>query len=629
LGHYSRAGKETVTYSAPDIFVPEHSEAAVPRHLRISEGMVEDLLYDPVMAIWIFFGVEMDAFQEVRTKLIWFGQDVDDRSGFSSGKTVTAWWLLNLAGILKPDHRAMVVYPTFQQGKETFWEYYDRFSTPLFRAQLGRVEMDSSDEDGDGTERKSNLRGSGMWTQYFRNKSQVKMPAPNFGKKATTLSSIRLNWLWLEEANKILGTDGGFSGATKQLLGRVTRQSFNKEHPVWGNRVTYSSTAELANHPAEAIHKKIEKRAEQGSPRHASFAFCYKDFSNLPAGTGKSFRDEYRDQAGVDRVLEVNSEEAGAAEVYGFSSLQGEEWFDPAVLEAMEALGEKRDLAPVISRASDDIARPIDVERVSYFCGVDPAPAKGPKNDFGAVVVMRSILLPGMGGENEADYQLDFIYARKVKRFRAAQWSGLIHEKHADFGFGRICLDLGGGGDWIVPELREDKQLIGGTPVERKPIVEIGFPLITGDPILVTLRRKDFDLLRVFPELKHAQGDDKMKDWCNTAFQTAVGKGLLAIPKKFGKWSAEERQQWSIERKWAAQNLGLIPEHMGNVAVEKNADGSFKMTAHGAKVFAKRGRDDFHDGARNAYLAFRCWLTTRVNGLMGAGLANGGVECWD
>ena len=626
-----------------NVFVPEASEAAVPRHLRISDGMVEELLYRPDMAIKIFFGAELDAFQGVRTKWIWFGQNVDDQSGISSGKTVEAWWLLNLAALLKPDHRGMVVYPNFQMGKETFWEYYQTFGTPLFRAQLGRMAVGEDEEEG--VEMKSNLRGGSMWTQYFRNRSQVKMPAPNFGKQATTLASIRLNWLWLEEANKILGTDGGFSGATKQLLGRVTRQTYNKYHPIWWNRVTYSSTRELGNHPAEKIHKNIEQKRKQGSPLHHDFAFCFKDYSNLPvdpprAGAAdvagyldeerasKSFRDVYRDDGAIARVLEVNSEEAGLAEAFGVGGLQGEDWFEAGMLDGLEELGVKREVKPVMSRMGDERAREVGQENVFYFGGVDPAPAKGPKNDFGAVAVLRAILLPGRGGENETDYELDLVYLRKVRNYKAGQWSGLIHEKHGDFRLERIVIDLGGGGEWIIPELREARQLVDGVMVERKPIIEFGFPMVEGDPVLVSLRAKDLEIARLFPDLKNLVGPEWMKDLVNTMFQTAVGKGILALPKPYKLWKQEEMAGWMPDRVWALRWLSLVRDHMGNVVVPKEADGRYKLSARGAKLFEKKGRDDFHDAFRNAYIGFRCWLATRVAGMGMAGCESGGCLSW-
>jgi hypothetical protein len=48
----------------------------------------------------------------------------------------------------------------------------------------------------------------------------------------------------------------------------------------------------------------------------------------------------------------------------------------------------------------------------------------------------------------------DYVWARRVRNYGAPEWSGLIHEKHRDFGFAAMVLDLGGGGDFIEPESR-------------------------------------------------------------------------------------------------------------------------------------------------------------------------------
>lgn len=47
---------------------------------------------------------------------------------------------------------------------------------------------------------------------------------------------------------------------------------------------------------------------------------------------------------------------------------------------------------------------------------------------------------------------------------------GVLHEKHQDFGFSIIVLDLGGGGQWIAPEMQKSKQLIRASRSKRRRV---------------------------------------------------------------------------------------------------------------------------------------------------------------
>ena len=151
---------------------------------------------------------------------------------------------------------------------------------------------------------------------------------------------------------------------------------------------------------------------------------------------------------------------------------------------------------------------------------------------------------------------------------------------------------------------------------------------MNGKIILVILKRGDEEIGGLYPELKHARGDEVLKDWVNTMFRTAVEKGMVGLPKPFHEWTAEEMAGWSEERKWACRCLGLVAEEMKNVVVLTDDEGNFKLSKNGAKMFDKAGPDDFHDGARNAYIAFRCWLRSQAG--MGEGLTMGeaGMVSW-
>lgn len=108
-----------------DIYVPGQ-----PRHLKVTAGMVEDLVWDPVLSAKVIMGLDHDAFQENRLRQYWIHPYVYDSSGKGSGKTWEAWIHDQLRAILLTDQWVGVYFPTFQQGKDTYWMYYDRIKSP-------------------------------------------------------------------------------------------------------------------------------------------------------------------------------------------------------------------------------------------------------------------------------------------------------------------------------------------------------------------------------------------------------------------------------------------------------------------------------------------------------------------
>lgn len=321
------------------------SDHRAPRHLRIPESVLEELVWDPVMAVWVFFKIRLDAFQSARLRLMWFSSDVEDSSGFSTGKTFVNWAVCQLRAILISDHRVLVIFPTFQTGKDQYWSYYASMRTPIFRAQLGRFT-----EDGDEKAR-AGIRDPAAWKMHYRNGSLVNMPAPSVAQESRTLASLRCNTLLVDEHTKVAAAN---ADTFKQLLGRATRECWNKHHPVWANKVIRTATAEGAQHPAYPSHLAIERRQRRGDPDVAAFAFSYKDYSDLPsAEPGKTFKEKYRDDKRIRALRDSLTPEAFLAEGLGMWGLRSKGWFSPESIEAAVALGAQRRVMVATSRAMD------------------------------------------------------------------------------------------------------------------------------------------------------------------------------------------------------------------------------------------------------------------------------------
>jgi hypothetical protein len=603
--------------------------------------MLEDLLYDPVMAVWVFFRVKPDAFQGARLRYYWFTRFTDDSSGYTSAKTICAWWAVNLAAVLIPNTQCMAIYQTFQRAKDNFWPYYSTFSTALWKAQLGRIEM--GDEKN-----KAASKEAGCWKVSFKNGSRVDMPAPGFLTEGANMAGLRTNRLYIDEKNKIMSSEGGMAAITVQLLTRVTREEINQHHPVWCNKVLMTSTAELGDHPAAVLHAKHEKKALSGNPDYASFSFSYKDYSNLKSSTlhrdgavtgsrdgcatagiecfdgGKTFKERFRNEKQMQLVKENNTPEKAAAEGLGVWGKYSQKWYSLEMIQACRELGASRGLEPILSSA-DDPLRGVAID-IRYFLGLDPAPAQGQKSDDGTMMVLRAALMNPKGGDNESDWQLDFVLGRRVRRTDVEGWGGLIHDYHGRFGFALMVMDLGGGGQWIMPHLKKTRQVINGIATTVVPILPRHTSVMEGAPIMVMLTRGEEDIKKLWVEMKHAKGDDVLKDSANTMFRTAIERTQIGMPIAHNERKAETVEGWPEEKLWGSKVLTALGSQCVNYRVKTDQTGHWALTKNQSKQFFSLDKDDIHDAGRNAYIGFRIWLLEATVEMSGedAALGDGG-----
>lgn len=315
---------------------------SVPARFRITQTMADDFLCDPVLGAHCFFGFKLDAFQRARLRLMWWVPELIDSSGFSSGKTVVDWAYVNLRCILLPDHHAGVYYPTFETMKNTFFGYYRSVYTPIFKAQLGRLD-DRNESD--------KVQGAACFKAFYRSGGQVLMPAPSFMKQAATQASLRLNTLLVEEWTHI---DAASDGINAQLIGRVTRESWNQHHPVWGNHITFTAPAKSQMHPAYQRYYGTLRAAQSGNPKFGVCSFSYKDYSaEIPSNSGKSFRDRFRVQGTIDSLrAKFRADRAGwLGEGLGFWARSGTGWFTEEAIMTCVELGRRRQVLPILSRA--------------------------------------------------------------------------------------------------------------------------------------------------------------------------------------------------------------------------------------------------------------------------------------
>lgn len=337
--------------------------ASIPKRLTITQSMMEDFLCDPVLAAKVLMGYDLDVFQRARLRYNWWVPFVVDSSGYSTGKTIGQFIYTCLRAMLLPVHDVGVYYPVFETGKSTYWRYFDRCQAPIFRAHLGGKHMD---DEGQSKGKASN-EGGGCYKAWFKTGGTIFMPAPSFMKKASTQASLRFGTMVIEEWTHIdaMTPPGEEGGIDAQLIGRVTAEPWNQHHPLWTNHIKYSAPAKPRSHPGYRRYKALLKKANGivvngrllagGDPMYAAISYSYKDWSEEPTETGKSWAERFRIQSNIDaKKAQTSSPSDWLGEGLGVWAVSGTGWYREDAVSSAQELGRLAGLKPVTSRAMDE-----------------------------------------------------------------------------------------------------------------------------------------------------------------------------------------------------------------------------------------------------------------------------------
>ena len=248
-----------------------------------------------------------------------------------------------------------------------------------------------------------------------------------------------------------------------------------------------------------------------------------------------------------------------------------------------------------------------------FFAGVDPAPSEGQKSDDGAVVALRAepkhIPADGVLSNQPADWHRDVVYSKRIRKASSRQWAGILHQLQDRFKFARICLDPGGGGQWINRDLADGRQSIGGVEEERSPIVTAdNSTVVMGQFVLMMFKRGDPGIEALWPELA---GDDLLVDAMFSAGREALEHAEIGLCSPIGEWPREKLAGWGEERVWALRNLTALLHQLRNILVATNEDGTWAFTRRNARQFSAKGKKDFASAFLMANVAFMSWVRTQ------------------
>ena len=624
-------------------------QARVPAHLKITSMMVDDFLFDPVMAAYVIFGVKLDVFQAVRLRLYWWCPDVIDSSGLGTGKSFVFWLFMQLRCVLLGDQWVCAYYQRFESMKSIYWPYYDSFrgTAPLFAAQLGQINFEG-DPDG-----KDELKGPACYKAHYRNESISFGPAPDWVRGATGQAGLTFNvagvdeWTKVEamaKSGKVVNEKGNVvSGIDQQVIGRVRRKCWNQDHPIWCNRRIFMATAESMAHPGYSNYAKHLKEVENGNPNFAVFSGCFKDFSNIPTETNIRFADVKTTQPDGEIVTErrllstrgkpfkqvvpdwktlytLNNRYTRAhwlREGCGIWARETQGVYSEDSVQRCVQAGLGSGLDPECGRSGG--------ANTHYFMGIDPAPAQGKKADDGAMVILRARPKLGLGRAptgNVSDWCPQFVWAMRVRgqlsvdeekgvlyAQRTREWSGHIHRKHEHFQLTGILMDTQGMGQGIWPELNKSLQVINGNERECVPI---------GTPDDETIMSMNAHLiLRLFLR-KHLEelwpimlpGVDSLYTAAHGELEAAIEHAEVQFPLPLNERPESTLASWEMERRAALNNLDEARKQLVDIQILTKENGEALLTRNNAKQYVSAGKKDLAYACLFAYIRFLMWLRT-------------------
>jgi hypothetical protein len=555
--------------------------------IEIEQKWIEWFYFDPVMAAHVVMGARLDTFQKARLRFLWFTPETIDSSGVGTGKTIVDFVYLNLRCILIPNHLAAIYFPNFQVGKDAFWnKYFPAFEeqSPIFRAQFAQANKRE--------EEKANQRNPGAWIRSYKNGSKLFMPAPDFKGDSKNQASRDFNTVVIDD---YLRAEDQGDGIDKQLVDRARAPSFNKNHPIWCNHIKFLGHAESPTHKGYERVKAAKAMIRDGSSRHSLISFCYLDWS-------PELARKYREDNLIASQKRKLPPDAFRRQYLGIWTIDGTNYY-PAVAIL---LARRRGIVPQCARRSPG---------ENFILGQDVAEPGSRHADFCAWVVFRvveltceqSVLatLERMGRY----YHVAAVFAHQLRNRDAGQIAALTHSLDLKFGgFSLVVLDPGGGGRWVLPELRKERQFIHG--VERKvaPMTTREDPLqVVRRPIVSFFGRGGGDFDSVVEEQWRAGEEGFIERSHQIYLDSWLGRHHL-WPEEGSKRPPQQLAAFSEEQRYAQYFLDVAAKQVEAIRLLRRPDGSKLTSRRGYGMFEAKGKKDLGYASLYGRMGVELWL---------------------
>lgn len=541
----------------------------------LKQSHLEAYIRDPVLAAHAIFGADLDVFQRVRLRMMWWVPELIDDSGISTGKTEILWLWAQLRAILLPQpspypHRIIgIYYPTLESAKSNFAPKYQKYieTCPVFRNELRRMHG--------GKLGYQSLSGAIQWV--YRNGSIVQCPAANYQQDAKNQASKRFHDVGVDEAKE---ADLGSQALDAQILGRVTAPGWNNKHPVFANHVVLMGHAEDPDsHPFYKRVKAFRALIRDGSQNHAIITSSFRDW------TGK-FQKDFRPD-GMIRTAKLTMHKARFAQQWeGLWEHGTEDWYEANDVRKTHT----RKALPMVKRMS----------RSQIFgMGWDTAPGPNRKSDLNAGVITCATPLPadtretlGVMRFHGIPYRIQPVWALQTRGKQARELAGIIHRCDQNFGLRRIVFDPGGGGSWVQKELWSDRQFFNGAEQQVTGLCtpEDAFLYPEARPILLPFSRGSRELDPVWGQERFRNSDEGIIEAIHRQVQSMFYSSSIMWPAALDERPASEVALFSAEQKMALNALSIVSGQLLSIKTVTGSDGSPKMTKRGFLMFRAEGK---------------------------------------
>lgn len=568
---------------SPTSVAPRFAKNGFRYDSEVTAAMIEDMLFDPILAARVILDIEMPPHQELRLLLMWTRHFTMDDSGFSTGKSFTAAVVIALRSVLLQGRISGVLSGTFRQGKLIF-QYLDKWAAKsrLFRSTLkhqgGKPRL---------------VHGTEVWEAFFRGGSQVRVLPPNFVQDSTRLRSERWNDGYFDEWT----TFGNFESLTKTIFGRCTAANDYSECPVRQNHVHCFSTPGYKHQPAYRLVEKIEARIKKGNTDYARYTSNYRHIPRT---------EQWKhivDMKTIRLMQDTNPPGVIASEVDGIWQDESSTFYSSRITDP-ETRG---DYTPVLSRVnSKDI----------YVAGFDVARGEqdSSRSAAGDDFSLHVIRVPEGEG---TPYPC---FCRRYTGIKADQMSALVHAAHLEFQLSAIVYDPGGGGLFVRDELAKPVQEIAGVETKVFPLLEFGDNTGTlGDQIITPFRRSATFIKSMWGMM---QSDSVSVNRLHSLVRNRIYNNTVLLPPIWedtrgeidDKNANEVRELLNkstmpdIERCRAELHLMVLQLALVDVQRSKE-DGKPYIDSHGMYKFLSKAKKDSAYGFCYAVLALEVWKT--------------------
>lgn len=543
--------------------------------ITLKQSHVEAYIKDPVLAAWAIFGANLDVFQQVRLRYMWWVPELIDDSGISTGKTEILWLWAQLRAILLPQPSPYpqriigIYYPTLESAKSNFMPKYEKYieTSPVFRNELRSMHG--------GKLGYQSLDGAIQWV--YRNGSIVQCPAANYAQDAKNQASKRFHDVGVDEAKE---ADKGSNGLDSQILGRVTAPGWNNKHPVWANHVVLMGHAEDPDtHPFYRRVKAFRALIRDGSQNHAIITSSYRDWS---ARFQKDLRPD-----GMIRTAKLSMPKARFRQVWeGLWEHGSEDWYDGTDLRKCCT---RR--VPVLSRRENP--------KTIFGLGWDTAPGATRKADLNAGAVCGAEPLVadtretrGVFRVNGRAWRIWFPWAAQVRGRDAGELSGIIHRADQRFLFSRIVFDPGGGGAWVQKELWKEQQFFDGKMQRVTGLCtpESSHIYPQARPILSPFARGSMELAPVWGEDRFRNSDEGIIEAIHRVAQAMFASGSICWPSPQDDRPASDMAGMDAEQRMALLALSVAMQQLLSIKVVVGPDLAPRVTKRGFLMFRAEGK---------------------------------------